>query len=336
MPLVNMTDMLQHAYRHNYAVGAFGVASWDILEGVVQAAENLRAPIILSLSKTYPGIDNIEALAMAVVGVAQRATIPVAFQVEVADDPQAVAEAVKMGCGGVVFDASQHALMDNIAFTKKAVGLARPHGVMVVGQLANLENGEGPELSTKESSTKESTTKESLAGKSTSPTEAKCYVERTGVACLAVSVSRMERGSTKHDFARLAKINQTLGIPLGIHGGSGLSDDQFRRMINFGAAKINYSTPLFDVVAQRIRQCARTPSAGYAGYVEQVRDAIRSEVERCIRLWGCSGRAAEVLQQSRAWPPGAMDAEHSDTEAIQDAQRTNTARAPTSSVRRIK
>ena len=167
MPLVNMTDMLQHAYRHNYAVGAFGVASWDILEGVVQAAENLRAPIILSLSKTYPGTDNIEALAMAVIGVAQRATIPVAFQVEVEDDPQAVDEAVKMGCGGVVFDSSQHALMDNVALTKKAVGLAKPHGVMVVGQLANVENGAASE---------------SVAGKSTSPTEAKYYVERTGVA----------------------------------------------------------------------------------------------------------------------------------------------------------
>lgn len=321
MPLVNMSDMLQHAYRHNYAVGAFGVASWDILEGVVKAAENLRAPIILSLSKTYPGTDNIEALAMAVVGVAQRATIPVAFQIEVADDPQTVAEAVKMGCSGVVFDSSQHALMDNVALTKKAMGQAKLHGVMVVGQLANVENGEASEA---------------VAGKSTSPTEAKYYVERTGVTCLAVSVSRMERGSTKHDFTRLAKINQTLGIPLGIHGGSGLSDDQFRRMINSGAAKINYSTPLFDVVAQRIRQSARTPDAGYAEYVEQVRDAIRSEVERCIRLWGCSGRAAEVLQQSRAWPPGAIDAAHNDTEANQDAQRTNTARAPSSSVRRIK
>ena len=290
MPLVNMQDMLQHAYRYGYAVGAFGVAGWDILESVVEAAETMRAPVILSLSKSYPGTENIESLALAVVGRAQRATVPVSFQVEVEDDPQTVEEAIKLGCGGVVFDASQHDFPDNVALTKKAVGLAKPYGVMVVGQLANLENGEATE---------------SVAGKSTSPTEARYYVERTGVACLAVSVSRMERGSAKHDFTRLAKINQTLGIPLGIHGGSGLSDDQFRRMISFGAAKINYSTPLFDVVAQRIRQNARTPDTGYAGHVEQVRDAIRMEVERCIRLWGCGGRAAETLQQSRVWTPGA-------------------------------
>ena len=290
MPLVNMQDILQHAYRYGYAVGAFGVAGWDILEGVVEAAEAMRAPVILSLSKSYPGMDNIESLALAVVGKAQRATVPVSFQVEVEDDPQAVEEAIKMGCSGVVFDASQHAFPGNVALTKKAVNLAASRGVMVVGQLANLDNGEATE---------------SAAGRSTSPIEAKHYVERTGVACLAVSVSRMERGSAKHDFSRLAKINQVLGIPLGIHGGGGLSDDQFRRMVSFGAAKINYSTPLFDVIAQRIRENALTPDAGYAGLVEQARDAIRIEVERCIRLWGCGGRAAEILQQSRAWTPGA-------------------------------
>ena len=67
MPLVNRTDMLQHAYRHGYAVGALGVASWNILEGVVGAAEAMRSPVILSLSKTYPGAENIESMALAVV-----------------------------------------------------------------------------------------------------------------------------------------------------------------------------------------------------------------------------------------------------------------------------
>lgn len=290
MPLINMTDMLQHAYRYNYAVGAFGVAGWEMLGGVVDAAETMRAPIILSLSKTYPGTENIEPLALAVVSVAQRASIPIAFQVEVEDDHNALVEAIKTGCSGVVFNTSRRSFPDNVTLTKKAVELAAPHGIMVVGELANLDNGETPE---------------STAGRVTSPIEAKHYVERTGVTCLAVSVSRMERGSAKHDFSRLAKINQALGIPLGIHGGGGLSDDQFRRMIQCGAAKINYSTPLFDVVAKRIRQNARTPDTGYAELVEQTRDAIRIEVERCIRLWGCGGRAAEVLQQSHVWAANA-------------------------------
>ena len=81
MPLVDMKDMLSHAYSHGYAVGAFGVAGWDILEGVVEGAENMRAPIILSVSKLYPGTDNIESLSRAVIEMGQRTPIPVAFQI---------------------------------------------------------------------------------------------------------------------------------------------------------------------------------------------------------------------------------------------------------------
>lgn len=298
MPLVDMKDMLHHAYTYGYAVGAFGVAGWDILEGVVEAAENARAPVILSLSKSYPGTENIESLALAVVGRAQRASVPVAFQIELGGDPQEVEDAVKQGCSGVVFDASQHSLPENVALTKKAVSIASLNGVIVVGQLANLDSGD---------------VAESAAVKSTSAIEAKHYVERTGVMCLAVSVSRMERGSAKHDFTRLGKINQTLGIPLGIHGGGGLSDEQFRRMISYGAAKINYSIPLFEVMAQRIRENALKPDAGYASIMEQARAAIREEVERCIRMWGCGGRAAEILQNCRVWT--SATGVDSDTEA---------------------
>ena len=100
--------------------------------------------------------------------------------------------------------------------------------------------------------------------------------------------------------------------------------DQLRRMISFGATKINYSTPLFDVVAKRIRQNILTPDAGYAGIVEQARDATRIEVERCIRLWGCGGRAAEILQQSRAWIPNAIrEAEEAMSTAVLGASNAS-------------
>jgi len=102
MPLVDMKDMLQHAYHHGYAVGAFGVAGWEILEGVVAAAENMRAPIILSVSRSYTGTDNIESLARAVSEMGQRTAphrtaIPLAFQIEVDDTVQVAQSAINMG-----------------------------------------------------------------------------------------------------------------------------------------------------------------------------------------------------------------------------------------------
>ena len=290
MPLVDMQDMLLHAYRHGYAVGAFGVAGWDILEGVVAAAENMRAPIILSVSKSYPGTDNIESLARAVIEMGQRAATPVAFQMEVDDDPQAAQAAISMGCGGVVFNASCHLLPDNVALTQKVVGLAAPHGVLVVGQVGQLESEQANDA-------------ESAVGGATSPLEAKYYQERTGVGCLAVSVNRINSGGNKYDFTRLSKINQAVGIPLGIHGSAGFTDDQLRRMIGFGAAKINYSSVLLDVAARRIRENALAGVEGYVATMEGVRDAVRLEVERCIRVWGSGGRAAEVLLQCRLRDP---------------------------------
>ncbi len=291
MPLVHMEDMLAHAYGHGYAVGAFGVAGWNILEGVVAAAENMRAPIILSVSKSYPGTDNIESLSRAVIEMGERAATPVAFQIEVDDDPQTAQAAINMGCSGVVFNASSRPLPDNVVLTQKVVGLAAPHGVLVVGRVGQLESEQANDAV------------EPVVGGTTSPLEAKYYVERTGVGCLAVSVNRINSGGNKYDFSRLSKVNQAVGIPLGIHGSAGFTDDQFRRMIGFGAAKINYSSVLLDVAARRIRENALAGVEGYAATMEGVRDAVRLEVERCIRVWGCGGRAAEVLFQCRLRDP---------------------------------
>ncbi|TCV89586.1 class II fructose-bisphosphate aldolase [Sulfurirhabdus autotrophica] len=291
MPLVDMKDMLSHAYSHGYAVGAFGVAGWDILEGVVEAAESMRAPIILSVSKSYPGTDNIESLARAVIEMGQRASIPVAFQIEVEDTLEAAQAAIEMGCGGVVFNASTRPLPENVSFTQKVVGLAEPHGVMVVGQVGQLESEQANDGG------------ESSPVGSTSPLEAKYYVERAGVGCLAVSVNRMNSGGNKYDFTRLSKINQAVGIPLGIHDSVGFTDDQLRRMIGFGAAKVNYSTTLLDIAAKRIRENALAGVEGYAATMAGVRDVVRQEVERCIKVWGSGGRAAEVLLQCKLHEP---------------------------------
>ncbi len=310
MPLVNMSDMLHHAYHHGYAVGAFGVAGWDILEGVVVAAETMRAPIILSVSRYYPGTDSIVSLARGVIEMSQRATIPVAFQIEVEDSVQAAAAAIDMGCDGVVFNASTHSLPDNVKLTKKIVAMAAHRGVLVVGQVGQLENGAVNDAA------------EPATGGATSSLEAKYYVEHTGVNCLAVSVSRIgnSAGGNKYDFTRLSKINQAVNIPLGIHGSAGFTDDQFRRMIGFGASKINYSSVLMDIAARRIRENALAGVEGYAATMEGVREAVRLEVERCIKVWGGSGRAAEVLLQCRLREPVSAD---STGEARGDADYTS-------------
>ena len=141
----------------------------------------------------------------------------------------------------------------------------------------------------------------------TTTDEARAYVAETEVDFLAVSIGTVHgrmRGEPKLDFERLEQIDRALGVPLVIHGGTGLSDDQFRRLIASGVAKINYYTALSDAAAAVVRERAAAESSGaFTSLVRGVPEAIAGEAERCMRLWGSAGRAEELLAVCTPWQP---------------------------------
>jgi len=296
MAIVNMRDMLNHAYQNNYAIGAFDLVSLDFLEAVIGAAERCRAPVILSIAEPHFAHYDCELMLPAVETAARRASVPVAIQLDHGASFDSAVRAINLGCNGVMLDASKENLPDNIEATRKVVEMAHGCGVPVVGELgyvAGLE-GEGAEQHPGESAY-------------TIPAEARAYVERTGVDFLAVSIGTVQgrvKGRTKLDFQRLKQIQQAVNIPLVIHGGSGLSEDQFRRLTALGVAKINYYTALSDVAAQTMREQMKGERGGsFTALKKGVKEAISAEVERCLRLWGSAGRAAEVSAQCTPWLP---------------------------------
>jgi fructose-bisphosphate aldolase class II len=191
-------------------------------------------------------------------------------------------------------DASTHPFEENIARTRAVVDMAHGCAVPVEGELGYVAGVEGEDA-------------EKHPGEViyTSPEEAAEYVARSGVDFLAVSIGTVHgrmAGEPRLDLERLAAINERLGIPLVIHGGTGLSDAQFRALIERGVTKINYYTALADAAAARMRANADAdPRAGYTGLMKGVRAAIAAEVERCIELWGGAGRADAVLAEARPW-----------------------------------
>jgi fructose-bisphosphate aldolase class II len=296
MALVNMRDMLYHAYEHGYAVGAFDLVSLEFLEGIMDAAERCRASVILSLAESHSDYFDFELLMPAVEAAARRATVPVAIHLDHGSSLESAVRAIKFGCNAVMVDASHEPFFDNISRTTGVVEMAHACGVPVEGELGYVPGVEGEDA-------------EHHPGEMayTTVAEAKAYVDRTGVDFLAVSVGTVHgrmKGKPKLDYHRLKQINAALGIPLVIHGGTGLNDDQFRRLIANGVAKINYFTAVADAAGARIRHNFReTPSCGYNRLMKDVSTAISAEAERCMRLWGSAGRAAEVLAQCRAWAP---------------------------------
>ncbi len=264
-----------------------------MLEGVLAAAEGSRAPVILNLIESHFSGRDFELFAPTVVAAARRAAVPVAINFDHGASLASAERAIAAGCNAVMVDASMHSFSDNLYQTRGVVAMAHACGVAVEGELGYVPGAEG-----------ESADEHPGGLAYTSATEAKAYVERTGVDCLAVSIGTVHgrmKGAPKLDYNRLAKIHATVSVPLVIHGGTGLSEEQYRRIISHGVAKINYYTGLAEAAARRISVNAAASGRSYAALQIGVRDAVREEAERCIRAWGSGGRAAEVLGQCRPW-----------------------------------
>ncbi len=278
MALVNMRDMLYHAYHNGYAVGAFDLLSLEFLEGIIAAAERCHAPVILSLTESYV---DFELIMPAVEAAAKRATVPISIHLNHAahDTPlDSAVQGINLGCNGIKVDASHHGLAKNIQITRTFVEMAHACGVAVEGEPGY-----------------------------TTAAEAEIYAKQTGVDFLTIAIGTvhdLKQNEPKLDDNRLQQINQALRIPLVIHGDTGLSEQQIRHLITNGVAKINVYTALTNIADGRIRDNARLHRrGGYSSLLLGVKESISTEVERCMRLWGSIDRAAELLVQCTAWSP---------------------------------
>lgn len=295
MPLADMRDMLHHAYRNGYAVGSFELVSLDFLEAIIAAAERCRSPVILGLAEPHFESYDFALMMAAVERAAHRCTVPVAIHLEHGASFSSAVRAINLGCNSVMVDTSHEAFPVNVDQTRRVVNMAHACGVTVEGELGYVAGGEG-----------ENAAKHPGEMIYTSVEEAKAYVERTGVDCLAVSIGTVHgrlRGRAKLDFERLKRINDALGMPLVLHGGSGLTEEHYHKLILHGIAKINCYTGLSDVAAKHIHTSAQTHAGGYLETMQGVRHVIQEQVERSMRLWGSAGRAAEVLLQCQPWQP---------------------------------
>jgi fructose-bisphosphate aldolase, class II len=294
MALVSMRDMLYHAYENNYAVGAFDLVSLDFLEAVIGAAESCRSAVILSIAEPHFAHYDFELMLPAVEAAAKRASVPVAIQLDHGSSLETAIKAINLGCNGVMLDASNQDFSNNTDQTRAVVDMAHKCGVSVVGELGYVAGkvGEGAEQHPGEAAY-------------TIPSEAKAYVEKTGVDFLAISIGTVQGrmdGRAKLDYVRLKQLNQAVNIPLVIHGGSGLNEDQFHKLTTNGVAKIDYYTALSDIAAKAMRKRSKeNPNGSFTDLKKDVKEAIETEVQRCLRQWGSAGRAAEVLEQCEPW-----------------------------------
>ncbi|MCX7945953.1 MAG: class II fructose-bisphosphate aldolase [Hydrogenophilus sp.] len=281
--LVDPRAMLRHAVDHSYAIGAYDLIDTAMLAAIIAGAEAAAAPLILSIAEPHTAHFDEAALMAAVLSAAQRTPLPVAIHYDHGTTLAALTRATRLGYTSLMLDLSHLPYDQNLAQTRIAAQLAHAVGLPLEAELGYVPGEEGQEAALHPGPIRY-----------TDPEEAHRFVLESGCDWLAVSIGTVHgrfRGEPQLDYTRLAAIRSRLpATPLVIHGGTGLTDDQYRALIEAGANKINYYTALVEAAGAAARLHDRWDQQQRAAHT-----AIAREVERTARLWGAAGQADAVL-----------------------------------------
>ncbi len=282
MGLVNTVALLDHAERHSYAVGAFNVINLEFLNGILEAAERLRSPVILNIAEVHFPYVNIEQITPAIKHMAESACVPVVLNLDHGLSVETVVRAIRCGFSAVMFDASKKPLMENIEETRLVVKMAHAVGVSVEAELGRVGGAEGGRKTAK-----------AQREYFTDPAQAERFVSETGVDALAVSVGNVHGfydGEPELDFALIGELRKRAGVPLVLHGGSGISDDDFRRAIRLGMRKVNFFTEMSKMATDRVREILReSEDTLIPDLLSAARERIRDVVMDRMRVFGSAG-----------------------------------------------
>ena len=293
MAMVDMKDLLQHAYTNRYAVGAFEIVSLDFLQAIIEAAEDARSPVILNIVEPHCELYDLELLMIATIRAANRANVPVAVHMDHCSSLERVQEAIRFGCNSVKLDAASEDFPVNVDKTRDVVKIAHACGVPVEGEVGYVTGMEA-----------ENDSIDANGPVLTQIAEAKAYIEKTGVDFLAISIGTVHgrvKGKPRLDYTRLARIQEKASIPFVIHGGTGLSELQYRKLIDHGVAKINYFTVLAEANTKQLEVNLKNKNMTYQKIFSDVRTRVSEEVRHFMHLLNSAGRAAEVFIQCRPW-----------------------------------
>ncbi len=283
--LVNLNDVLKKAQKEHYGVGLFNTTDTDMLQAAIEAAQELRSPIIIGTAEVLLPYGELKLIAPSLIEAAKRATVPVVVHFDHGVSFERCMEALQLGFSSIMFDGSTLPYEENIKQTKEIVHTAHAFGATVEGEIGHVGSAADGD--------------ESLADMYTTPEEAKAYLDATGVDALAVAIGSAHGVYKKKpmlNIERLKEISATIDAPLVLHGGSGLSDEDFRNTICHGIAKVNIFTDhcLAGVAAtaESLKTTAQYPSMyDYLDMRNRKVELMKQSIMEKIRLFGSVGKA---------------------------------------------
>lgn len=272
--LVTMREVLQDAQKQHYAVGLFNVVTMEMARGVFEAAEALHAPIIIGSAEVLLKYTPLDVLADLLLPMAKRASVPVVVHFDHGLTEENILRAMDAGFSSVMYDCSACAYEENISRVAALTKIAHTRGCSVEAELGHVGVAQAD------------------GDLYTDPAQAREYVDRTGVDALAVAIGTAHgvyKTTPKLDISRLDQIAAAVQTPLVLHGGSGLTKQDFLNCIQHGISKVNIFTDL-NLAALQASHDSYVPGKGMSLAVPAVVEAVRDAAMEKIRLFGSENK----------------------------------------------
>jgi len=288
MAFVTTKEMLKDAQKGRYGIGAFNANNMEIIQAIVETAEEEKAPVILQASQgaiKYAGLDMIVAMVKV---MAEKVKIPVALHLDHGTDYYQNIKCLRAGFTSLMYDGSKLPFDENVKMTKKVVEMAHACDIPVeaeLGQIGKMGDSDEPGVALEK-------VKESMAV----PEEAAKFVELTEIDFLAAAVGTIHGCRTpfaKLDIPRIEKIRELTGVPLVLHGASGVNDDEVRKGIDAGISKINIDTRIRMIFTKKMKEVLEeNPNQiDPRKILGPAKDAAKEIIRDRMRVFGCSGKA---------------------------------------------
>lgn len=273
MALYPIREMLRDARRENSAVGAFNVGNMEMLLGVIQAAEDTGQSVILQIAEKRLGHSPLALMGPMMVSAAKESKARLAVHLDHGENPAVLRRAMNHGFNGIMFDGSSLPLEENIRQTAALAAEAKRRGVDLEAEVGVLAGSEGGG---------------DMRGAYTDPAEAKAMSECSGCMALAVAIGNAHghyAGKPNLNFFVLEEISRAVSVPMVLHGGTGIPDEDFRKAISLGVCKINIATAIFDAMVEGSAAAVTKESATYFSLNEKAVEAVYAATRRHLAVF---------------------------------------------------
>ena len=278
--LVNLKEILKIAEEEKNAVGMFNATGFDSLQAVIGAAEELNRPVIIAHAEVHNVYNDISFVGPAMIAAAQNAKVPVCVHLDHGTSTQMIYRALRIGFTSVMIDASALAYEENLRLTKEITEISHAMGVSVEAELGRLVTGESGSTEIANAKPEDFYT---------DPEEAKAFCKATGIDALAIAFGTAHgfyKSQPKLDFGVVEKCAAATGLPLVMHGGSGVSEEGFRKAIASGIRKINYYSYMSKAGYMAAKEYIESGRSNYLHDAEYAAmQAMKEDVKKAIKIF---------------------------------------------------